>query len=62
MIRIDRCVCMERSFEELKRIAREQRCDFDELRRRTGCGMGCGLCVPYVKAMLRPPDRRPSPS
>lgn len=50
---VDRCVCHEISLAQLKRYAQEHDCDFAELKARYGCGSGCGLCEPYVKAMLR---------
>ncbi len=53
MLRIDRCVCLNRSFSELKELAKSKGLDFAGLRAATGCGTGCGLCVPYVKVMLR---------
>lgn len=53
MFRIDRCVCTSQTFEELKALASKHRWDFEQLRRHTGCGLGCGLCVPYLRSMLR---------
>jgi bacterioferritin-associated ferredoxin len=53
MFRINRCVCMGRTFEELKELAAANGWDANELRKKTGCGGGCGLCVPYVRIMLR---------
>ena len=53
MIRIDRCVCMKRTFTELKELASARSLDFEALRTETGCGAGCGLCASYVKEMLR---------
>jgi bacterioferritin-associated ferredoxin len=50
---VDRCVCVGVSFEELKRIAERTGEGLDGLRARTGCGGGCGLCVPYIRQMLR---------
>jgi len=50
---VDRCVCHSVSLAQLKELSREVGADFDSLSRRTGCGTGCGLCVPYVHAMLR---------
>lgn len=50
---VDRCVCHDVSFAELKRLAQDAGADIDELGRRTGCGTGCGMCVPYIREMLR---------
>jgi bacterioferritin-associated ferredoxin len=52
MLHIDRCVCMDCSFEELKQLAAAKKLDLRGLSRATGCGMGCGLCKPYIKVML----------
>jgi NAD(P)H-nitrite reductase large subunit len=49
---VDRCVCFKVTFAELIRLNRESGAGFEELQERTGCGRGCGLCVPYVKAAL----------
>jgi bacterioferritin-associated ferredoxin len=53
MFHIDRCVCADSSFAELKRLARDEALDFDGLARRTGCTEACGMCRPYVLEMLR---------
>lgn len=50
---VDRCVCREKSFAELKSLAEREGLDFESLRDRTGCGASCGLCEPYVRLMLR---------
>lgn len=49
---VDRCVCFKVTFAELIRLRAETGAGFDELQERTGCGRGCGLCVPYVKAAV----------
>lgn len=62
---IDRCICFDVSFAQLKEYAREHGCGLDELRARFGCGRGCALCLPYINAMLAtgqtsfPPDWKP---
>lgn len=50
---VDRCVCRDVLFSELIRLHRETGATLEELRRRTGCGTGCGLCIPYIKVALR---------
>lgn len=50
---VDRCICHEVTFAELVRLSRQTGAGFDELSRRTGCGTGCGLCVPYVQIALK---------
>ncbi|MFO0835670.1 MAG: (2Fe-2S)-binding protein [Phycisphaerales bacterium] len=49
---IDRCVCRQIPFEELRDIAAEESLGFEALLDSTGCGSSCGLCVPYIQAML----------
>lgn len=50
---INRCVCFDVRFAELKAYAQQHLgCDVAELRERFGCTRGCGLCLPYVQAML----------
>jgi len=50
---VTRCVCHDVTLVQLKAFADEHACDFAALRREFGCGSGCGLCEPYVRAMLR---------
>jgi len=54
---VDRCVCFEVSFDRLKRYVDDrggrEHVDFDQLQSAFGCGGGCGLCVPYIRLMLR---------
>ena len=49
---IDRCICRNRSFEELLTEARAHAWSLADLMRETGCGGQCGLCRPYLRAML----------
>ena len=51
-MKVDRCVCFEMAFTDLKAYADEHGCDFDDLAARFGCGRGCGLCIPYIRRML----------
>lgn len=54
MIQIDRCVCFKRSFSELQVAAQEAGLtDVDGLREHIQFGMHCGLCLPYVRRMLK---------
>lgn len=50
---VNRCTCFRVSFEELKAIADETGAGFEELAERTQCGMGCGMCTPYIHIMLK---------
>jgi bacterioferritin-associated ferredoxin len=49
---IDRCVCRQIPFETLREIAAEESLGVEALLDSTGCGSSCGLCVPYIHAML----------
>ncbi|MFM7133934.1 MAG: bacterioferritin-associated ferredoxin [Planctomycetota bacterium] len=56
-IEIDRCVCYDVRFAELKEIAERERSHanplmVDDLSKRLGCGSCCGLCRPYIERML----------
>jgi bacterioferritin-associated ferredoxin len=59
---IDRCVCFNVTFAELKLYAQDHQCGLDELKQRFGCGRGCAMCVPYIRVTLQtgqvefPPD------
>lgn len=50
---IDRCVCRQTPFAELLPRARAEGWQLPDLIRETGCGGSCGLCRPYLRAMLR---------
>lgn len=52
-MRIDRCVCMERSFAEAVELRRREGLSLEQIETRLGCGTGCGLCRPYVRRALR---------
>lgn len=49
---VDRCICRSVLFSELIQQQRETGATLDELKETTGCGTGCGLCVPYIKVAL----------
>lgn len=51
-LRIDRCVCRQRDFAELLRLAQLNGWDLDALASATGCSRQCGLCRPYLRRML----------
>lgn len=50
---IDRCVCQRTLFAQLLPQVREGSWDLKRLMRETGCGAQCGLCRPYLRAMIR---------
>jgi bacterioferritin-associated ferredoxin len=49
---IDRCVCFDLRFSDLKRRVEERPAAMNEIARRYGCGSCCGLCRPYIERML----------
>lgn len=49
---VDRCVCKSVSFVRLKELADQGHADLDALSKKTGCGTGCGMCVPYIRVVL----------
>lgn len=49
---VTRCICANMTFADLLDIARASGCAIDELQRRTGCGEGCGTCLPYILRTL----------
>lgn len=49
---IDRCVCRQIPFDDLRNVAAEESLGLEALLDSTGCGSSCGLCVPYIQAML----------
>ena len=52
-IRIDRCVCYQKTFTELLQIAEEKNCqDIPSLQKQVLFGQKCQMCHPYVEAML----------
>ena len=54
MIRIDRCVCFDVTFAELKEVSDRTGADsVEDLQREREFGLRCRLCHPYVKRMLR---------
>ena len=49
---VDRCVCQKRAFGELIAEAARTGESAAALSERTGCGMKCGLCRPYLKLAI----------
>lgn len=52
-LEIDRCVCFDLRFSDLKRKLDERPADLEQIARRFGCGSCCGLCRPYIERMLK---------
>lgn len=49
---IDRCICYDRTFAELRVAACADNLDMDGITKRFGCGACCGVCRPYIERML----------
>ena len=52
-MRIDRCVCYGLLFETILERATEEEWTIEDIKTILGCGDACGMCVPYMKEMLR---------
>lgn len=53
-IRIDRCLCFNRTFSSLKALGREvEATTVEELAEHVTFGERCGLCRPYIEEMFR---------
>ncbi len=50
---VTRCICHDVSFHRLKSLVSSIGPDLESLSRETGCGTGCGMCVPYILYMLQ---------
>jgi len=52
-MQIDRCICFDKTFAELKRVADRHTCEtIEQLQRFVEFGRNCKLCHPYVRRML----------
>ncbi|MEP1152131.1 MAG: hypothetical protein ABJH08_10430 [Balneola sp.] len=50
---VNRCICHERSFEEIKEYAKEKGyTDLEDLQIDNYCSNGCRICAPYVEMVL----------
>ena len=49
---ITRCVCRNFPFEQLLPLVMARRWLLDDVVSQTGCGDECGLCRPYLRAMI----------
>jgi len=46
-MKVDRCECVNRSFDELKAFG-----SLEAAQQATGCGQECEGCLPYLKLMF----------
>lgn len=49
---VNRCICRNVHFTRIADAARVAGPDLARLGEITGCGTGCGMCLPYIKRML----------
>jgi len=45
--KVNRCECINKTFEQLKEYP-----DFAAAQSKTGCGLECEGCIPYLKLMF----------
>jgi len=51
---VDRCVCYNRLFSEMKNIIdRNNLNSIDELKNHIPFGLNCSLCIPYVELIFK---------
>lgn len=51
---VTKCICHDRTFEEIKAYAAENKyTDVEELRQERYCSCSCGMCIPYVEMVLK---------
>mgnify|MGYP006301693579 CR=1 FL=1 len=51
-IRITRCICVNRTLEDLLEQAQAENLNVDQLMQESGAGNGCRLCRPYLKQAI----------
>lgn len=53
-LNVTRCICHNRSFEEIKVYADKHDIEtVEELRKRKFCSCGCQMCKPYIEMTLK---------
>ncbi len=51
--KVTKCICHDRSFEEVKTYAENQNISrVEDLQNHKFCSNSCGLCIPYVEVLL----------
>jgi len=54
---VTKCICHDRSFEEIKIFARDQGIhSLEELQELRYCSCSCKMCAPYVELVLETGD------
>lgn len=50
---IDSCICYQKTFEEIKdESVNRGLVTIEDIARELKCSTACGLCIPYIEAML----------
>lgn len=49
---VTRCVCFDTAFADIWAMLRDGK-SLADVHAATGCGGRCGLCIPYILAMLK---------
>lgn len=49
---VDRCICANVSFTELRALVEERGLTFEGLQDATGCSMQCYMCEPYIRLVI----------
>ncbi|MEO0483718.1 MAG: (2Fe-2S)-binding protein [Planctomycetota bacterium] len=49
---VQRCICHDVGFDALIALSQRDGLSLEQLSERTGCGTGCGSCVPYIRLAL----------
>ena len=52
-MRIDRCICTNMTFVQLRVLAEAEGLDLAQLQARCGASSQCGRCEPYLRRMLQ---------
>jgi len=51
---INRCICFNTKFEDLKKILDESKLKtIAELQEKEDFGFACGMCIPYIVKMIK---------
>ena len=55
---VDRCVCMRVTLEQMREYADRTGCGLAGVQAQFQCGTACGMCLPYIRRMLRTGETR----
>lgn len=49
---INRCICINKTFEEILKISRNNNWNIEKLEKEIKCGTKCKLCKPYIEKCI----------